>query len=134
MILQTLGRCNQEAPCKGMFTPAIRILQESWTAACQAAGASSEVSENYRNWLDGQASTFYYWLKTSEGSLLFRGWQEAESKMSWLSSPPDSPAEFTLVELLNAAWMDRLNGNSNPENLSDNFVRLARKKIQNYDR
>jgi len=134
VILQTLRRCNNEPPCKGKFGPAIKLLQESWEAACQAAGISPEISERLKNWIDGQASTFYYWLKTSEGGLLFSGWQGAEDKMSWLGSPPDSPGEFTIAELLNTAWMCRLKENSNPDKLSKNFIKLARKKTENHDR
>ncbi len=127
-ILQTLRRLNNEQTERGRLTAVINLLDESWAAACAAARIAAEVSEKDRNWLDGQVSSFYFMLKLSEGGLRFSDWEAASDKLDWLENPPESPGKFTLVQLLNAAWMLRLNPQSNPNRLSENFVKLARSK------
>ncbi len=133
VILQTLRRRNNEQPGRGKLTPAIGLLDKSWRAACEAAGTSPEISAKDQTWIDGQASTFYYMLKTDEGGLRFNEWETAANKLSWLETPIEPPGEFTIVELLNTAWMCRLKENSNPERLSQNFVKIARRKTDSYD-
>jgi hypothetical protein len=133
VILRALRHLNNEQPM-GKLMRVIELLDSSWRGACQSAGTSPELSENYQTWLDGQVSTLYFMLRTDVGGLKFQGWESAQNKAGWLEKLPDPPEEFTLVELLNAAWICRLKENSYPERLSENFVNLARQKTERYDR
>lgn len=134
VILQTLRIRNNEQPGRGKLARAIQLLEKSWRAACEAAGTSPDVPESDQSWIDGQVANFYDMLKNDEGGLRFNDWEAATNKLSWLESSIEPSGEFSIVELLNAAWMCRLKENSNPDQLSENFVKLARKKTESYDR
>lgn len=132
VILGTLRRCNNEGPQKGNLGPIIEILASSWSSACKAAGRLAEIAEVDRVWIDGQISNLYDMLKADAGGLRFGQWQDAQEKSSWLVKIPQETPEFTLLELLNAAWFARLSPNSKPDALNDNFIKLARRKTESY--
>jgi hypothetical protein len=134
VILQSLRRLNNEKSTRGRFAPTIRLLDKSWRTACEATGKSSDLAEKDKAWLDSQVTMIYHMLKIDEGGLRFTDWEGAESKMPLLENPEGSPQEFSIVELLNTAWLCRLKENSNPERLNENFLRLASQKTQSYDR
>jgi hypothetical protein len=133
VILETLRRLNKEQPGRDKLGRIIWLLEDSWRAACDAAGSSASVADNYQTWLNGQISNIYYILRTDEGGIRFNAWDAAQDKESWIDDPPESASGFTITELLNAAWICRVNGKSTPERLSDNFVKLARKRIERND-
>ena len=132
VILQTLRLRNNEKPGRRKFDAVIQLLDESWGAACRAAGSSPELPDEDRTWLAGQVSTMYYMLKTDDGALRFNDWETAGDKLPWLeedATPP--PDDYSLVELLNTAWMCRLKAGSNPARINENFIKLARRKLEN---
>jgi hypothetical protein len=127
VILQTLRFLNEEQLGRGQFGQAIQVLDTSWQGACEAAGTRWNVPDE--TWLGRLVSNIYNMLKTVEGGLRFNDWKAASNKLRLLEQPNDAVGDFTLVELLNAAWICRLKKEgSNPEQLSENFVQLARRK------
>jgi hypothetical protein len=134
VILQTLRLCDNEQPGRGKLKPAIQLLDSSWQGACKAAGTSPDVSSDDQAWIDSQVNDIYYMLKINEGGLRFSEWDAANRKATWLEKPNSEVGEFTLLELLNAAWICRLNEDSKPQKLSEAFVGLARRKTQTYDK
>lgn len=136
LILQTLRRLNNEQPGRGKLAAVIQILDKSWRDACDAAGASPDLSPPDQVWIDAQASRFYYMLKTGEPGLRFSDWAAAGARQAWLQAhnPPDPPPEFSLIQLLNAAWMARTTENSSAKLVDENFLKLARRNTVNYDK
>jgi hypothetical protein len=135
VILTTLRTRDNEPPHPGSLRPIINLLESSWSSACKAAGTSAEVSDEDAKWIGSQISNLYQMLKTNEGGLRFDEWAGAENKVPWLEEiPQKGPQDFTVIELLNAAWLGRLKENSDPDRLSENFVTLARRKTESYDR
>lgn len=128
VILQTLRRRNVEQPGRGKLSLVIQRLDTAWRDACTTAGISPDISGGHRTWLDGQIAAFYDLLVQNQKGLRFDQWDSALDKLSWLQEPPENPAKFTIVELLNTAWMGRLKANSNVQRLGASFVELARRK------
>ena len=134
LILQTLRSRSNEKPGRRKLDAVIQLLDDAWRAACQTASISPDLSEEDRTWLSAQVSTIYYMLKNDDGGLRFNQWETAGDKLKWLEErEPASPGDYSILELLNTAWMCRLKEGSNPAQISENFLKLARRKLKMYD-
>jgi len=133
VILRTLSLRNNENPGSGSLRPLINILDNSWRETCTSAGTTCDVSPEDQAWINLQISNIYNMLKSEEEGLRFKQWESASNQVPLLEEPAKSPADFAIIELLNAAWISRLKANSRPDQLSQNFTALARRKTVFHD-
>ena len=120
VVLQTLRRMNQEKDTRNQFSDWIEALDQSWHSAMDSVGQPrpwpregeeppGAVPNALRTRTDGVVSTLYEILKASAPAARYNSPDRAYKAASLLEKPPKPLAAhgFSIVELLNAAWIRR---------------------------
>jgi hypothetical protein len=127
-ILQTLSRMNSEKDTKGQFKDAVCVLTNFWNQALASAKQSAAIPAEERQQVDSLVFSFYEMLKRGAPNARFNCWTSAKLKQPWLSAvqpPAVNAANFKISELLNSAWLCRLQPGTESGKVSNNMIQLC---------
>jgi hypothetical protein len=133
LILQMLGRMDQEPDNGKQFEGPIQRLREFWTASLAAAGRSTGMPENQMNELNGLVDEMYgEILKPAGRHLRYKGLQEAKKLQGLLAGEAVAvPEKLAITDLLNAAWRVRLRPGADAAALNQRFIDICKKAFGN---
>jgi hypothetical protein len=127
-ISQTLLRMNNEKDSKGDFKLPVDTLTGFWNAALESTGQKAAVIDEAQ--VGSFVSTFYEMLKSGAPRARFNRWNVAKSLSPWLkaSVTPSNvtAADFRISDLLNTAWLYKLEPDVDSDHLSNRVIRLCR--------
>jgi hypothetical protein len=131
-VLLTLGRLNGENDSRGQFDTAIEILGGSWNEASISAGQKPELAESDESIVSSLVFEFYEELKSGALAARYTGdrWKAAQGQSKRLvaasGATPIAPASNSIRDLLNAAWICRVQGKGTSDELSDRVLQWCR--------
>jgi hypothetical protein len=108
-IIGTLQRMDMEPETTGRLSTIIEEIDNGWRDALASADTTDALSEMDQQQVDGIASAIYTDLQLACGRARYVGWQRAVAlyaiwkDKSRVTEPP------AIADLLNAAWLARLN-------------------------
>jgi len=117
---------NNERDSQGDFNHVISVLSEYWTSALKSAENAPELPENDKEKLNDISLQFYQTLKDVAGNARYNRWQTAKELQATVKRDgKKSDGKYEIRDLLNAAWLARLEPKTLPEEISDRVVALC---------
>jgi hypothetical protein len=109
--------------------PSIRLVRKYWRDCCEFAGQpdSAEPPETDREKLKTYVFKYYTLLEESAPRVLFRSWRSAvklKDLLTTSSGPP--PPGVRIADLLNAAWLCRIQKPDRGHEINRRFLELCR--------
>jgi hypothetical protein len=126
IILDTLNRMNKERDSEGDFNQVVSVLRDYWISALKSAENARELSESDREKLNDISLQLYGILKGGARNARYNRWKIARKLQPALKPDGKKPdGEYEIRDLLNAAWLVRLQPNILPGQISNRVVELC---------
>jgi hypothetical protein len=126
VILEILGKMNTETDNDGDFERARSALSRLWDEALRDAGQRPEIDKAEQQRLDRLVSGIYDLLERSVPDARYRTWNAATRAKQCLLNPGAWNGHCTVVNLLNAAWICRVQEELAACDLNRNFIAAIR--------
>jgi hypothetical protein len=132
ILLSTLQKLDKEKELAGRLSPSIELLRRYWRDCCVSAGegANAEPLKADQTLIYGYLAMFYDLLKQSAPLIRYRSWSSVAQLQELLKNPPaGGVAEFKITDLLNAAWLCRVQDPESAGTIDASFVKLCRERL-----
>lgn len=129
-VLTTLEFLNAQPELSRNLTGSIDLIKRYWIDSCASAGENSAVlNATDEKFLFDLIDRFYHDLREAAPLLNFRSWEPLEMQEYLFGSRPAAPEETRITDLLNAAWLCRIQRPSSASTVNSNFVKFCSERM-----
>ena len=123
IVLTALQLLNTWPEIMGKLTPSTKLIRNYWQSACQSAGTEAEAEE--QEYLFSMVDRFCTDLRHAA----LRRWDPLPFQDFLLGASDVVPSDTRFADLLNAAWLCRIQNTTSAKKVNEKFLKFCQHRI-----